>query len=287
MSKRGLVLGMVVAAVAALFVSSAAASSGRAVVLLPLAQLRGAAAQYAPGAVLPNKLPPRVTQADVGAFCNAPGVGGPPCRWMLTYTPKSPGVEAFHLGIYQGRVANKVVKALLRHDGKAGSTAPFRAGRYTGTRERQRDARYKVGWVDSYVWQTGKWTYLLEMHYRESGAPDYPGTNPKTIIASFGASGPSVPLPPAPVYVTVPNLVGMTKDAATAALKALGLVPASIRVPARHPSRSVSSSTRGRLPVRRCGRAPPSTSTWPGKQRAERVEGGGTCRGRRRGLRAT
>ena len=164
-----------------LLASSATAAS---TLLLPLTQLRAAAAQYAPGAVLPTKLPPGVTQADVGAFCSAPGVGGPKCRWMLTYSPNSPGIEVFNLGIYQGAVAGKVVQALLRHDGKAGSTTPFRAGRYTGTRERQRDPRYK-GWNDAYVWQFGKWTYLLEVHYLESGAPLYSGTKPVTIISSF------------------------------------------------------------------------------------------------------
>lgn len=99
--------------------------------------------------------------------------------------PEAPGIEAFHLRIYEGRVAAKVVLALLRHDGKAGAKAPFTAGRYTGTRERQYDPRYKVGWVESYVWQTEKWTYLVEVHFRQSGAPDYPGTNPKSIIAPF------------------------------------------------------------------------------------------------------
>ncbi len=219
---------MIVASAAVAFfalASSASATSSRSALNLPLAQLRAAAAQYAPGAVLPNKLPPGVTQADVGAFCNAPGVGGPPCRWMLTYTSKLPGVEAFHLGIYQGRVAAKVVQALLRHDGKAGSTRPFTAGRYTGTIERQHNARYKTGSVESYVWQSGKWTYLIEVHFKESGAPDYPGTNPKAIIASVSARGATAPLPPAPVYATVPNLVGMTEAEATAAITALGLDP--------------------------------------------------------------
>ena len=164
--------------------SSASAASSRQALLLPLSQLRAAAGQYAPGAILPTRVPPGINQADVGAFCSAPGVGGPPCRWMLGYSSKSTGAEAFHLGIYQGRVAGKVVQALLRHDGKAGSTVQFTAGRYTGTRERQRDARYKVGWVDSYIWQYGKWTYLVEVHFKENGLPDYRGTNPKAIIAS-------------------------------------------------------------------------------------------------------
>jgi hypothetical protein len=144
---------------------------------------------------------------------------------MLTYNARGTGKEAFHLGIYQGRVAAKVVQALLRHDGKAGSTTPFTAGRYTGTRERQRVARFEVGSVDAYVWQSGKWTYLIEVHFRENGAPDYPGTNPKSIIASFSASGKTAPLPAPPVYATVPNLEGMTQEDAIAAIKALRLVP--------------------------------------------------------------
>jgi hypothetical protein len=223
--------------VLSVFASSATARSGRGVLWGTLAQLRGAAAQYAPGAVLPNKLPPGVTHADVGTFCNAPGVGGPPCRWHVTYTTSRPGVEAFQLAIYQGRVAAGVVQALLRHDGKAGSTASFTAGRYTGTRERQRDARYKVGWNDAYVWQTGNWTYLLAVHYRENGAPLFPGTNPKTIISSFSAKGPTTPLPPAPVYVTVPNLVGLAQADAIAALKALGLIPRATVYPGGPPEK--------------------------------------------------
>src|SRR6188472_2764337 len=77
--------------------SSASAASSRQALLLPLSQLRAAAGQYAPGAILPTRVPPGINQADVGAFCSAPGVGGPPCRWMLGYSSKSTGAEAFHL----------------------------------------------------------------------------------------------------------------------------------------------------------------------------------------------
>jgi hypothetical protein len=147
------------------------------------------------------------------------------------------GSAAFQLAIYDGRVADAVVLALLRHDGKAGSTTPFKAGKFAGTRERQHDPRFKVGWVDSYAWQSGKYTYLLMLHYLEGGAPSYAGTNPLAVIASFAgvANAPPIAVPTAS-YVTVPDVVGMTRAAAVAKLKALGLKPTVDTYPAPIPA---------------------------------------------------
>jgi len=151
-----------------------------------LAEIRGLMAQYHPNALLPTRVPPRVAFVDVGGGCSSLGVGGPPCFAHLEYhVRRTGGVSAFQLAIYDGRVASKVVRALLRHDGKFGSTTSFTAGRFAGTRERQWDKQYKVGGVDAYVWQYKTTTYALIVHFLDNGAQSFSGTVPRTIIASF------------------------------------------------------------------------------------------------------
>ena len=47
------------------------------------------------------------------------------------------GGWAVQVNVWQGHITARVVRALLRHDGKAGTTQPFTAGRYSGTLEVQ------------------------------------------------------------------------------------------------------------------------------------------------------
>jgi hypothetical protein len=168
------------------WVAAAGAVRTRSDVVFTLAQIRGLMAQYHPNALLPTRVPPRVAFVDVGGGCSSLGVGGPPCFAHIEYlVRRTGGVSAFQLAIYDGRVASKVVRALLRHDGKFGSTTSFTAGRFAGTRERQWDKQYKVGGVDTYVWQYKTTSYALLVHFLDSGAQSFPGTVPRTIIASF------------------------------------------------------------------------------------------------------
>ena len=226
----------VVAVLALVLVGGAAGRVHRSSLVLPVAELRSAANMVAPDVTLPTRLPPGIAYADVGAFCNSPGVNGPPCRSMLEYVSKpTGGATAFQLAVYDGRVAAAVVRALLRHDGKAGSTAPFTAGKVAGTRELQHDARFKVGWVESYAWESGKYTYLLVVKVREGGAPTYAGTNPLKIIASFGgvSNAPAIAVPS--IYFTIPDVLGLTRAAAAAKLTALGLKVTVYTYPAESP----------------------------------------------------
>ncbi len=209
-------------------VGLAGASGARSSLVFSVAELRGAAAATHPGVLLPTRLPPRIAFADIGAFCNGPGLGGPPCFAMLSYTTRRTGCcEAFQLAAYNGRVAGKVLAALKRHDGKYGSTKAFSAGRFAGTRERQWNRTFKIGGVDTYVWQYGKFTYALAVLFRDSGALAFKGTKPLAIIASFssvaGAKPPALPAG-APAKV-MPHLVGLTLEAALAAAEKAGILP--------------------------------------------------------------
>ena len=104
-------------------VAAAGAMGTRSDAVFTLAEIRGLMAQYHPNALLPTRVPPRVAFVDVGGGCSSLGVGGPPCFAHLEYhVRRTGGVSAFQLAIYDGRVASKVVRALLRHDGKFGST---------------------------------------------------------------------------------------------------------------------------------------------------------------------
>lgn len=207
-------------------VAGAGAAETRRADVFTLAEIRGVAAQLHPNALLPTRVPPRIAFVDSGLGCSSLGVGGPPCFAALTYhTRRTGGARAFQLAIYDGRVASRVVRALLRHDGKFGTTTHFTAGRFAGTRERQWNKHYKVGGVDAYVWQYKTTTYALIVHFLNSGAQSFPGTVPRTIIASFssvtGAKAPS--LPPAPAELIMPDVRGMTEAAAIAAVHKTGL----------------------------------------------------------------
>jgi hypothetical protein len=181
--------------------------------------LSGIAAASYPKALLPTRLPPKIGFADIGFSCSTLGVGGPPCVASLHYiTRPTAGKGAFQLAIFNGRVASKVVQALLRHDGRFGTTSSFTAGRFAGTRERQWDKPLRIGGVDTYVWQHKETTYALIVRFLNSGAQAFPGTVPRTIIASFSpVAGAAPKVLPSAATVTMPNLVGLTEAAAIAA----------------------------------------------------------------------
>jgi hypothetical protein len=164
--------------------AGSAAAPSRSAPRFQLAELKSLAAATYPDVLLPTRLPPKVTIADLGGNCGSLGVGGPSCFARLEYTTVQ-GVSAFQLALYEGHVASKIVAALLRHDGKFGSTSMFHAGRFTGTRERQWNRNFHVGGVDTYVWQSGAKTYALLVRFLDSGAQAFTGTNPTAIVASF------------------------------------------------------------------------------------------------------
>ena len=85
------------------------------------------------------------------------------------------------VNVWQGHITARVLKALLRHDGKAGSTKPFSAGRFTGTLEVQQLAG-SANAIQSFVWVAGKFTYLFGV--RPPVVPD-PAFVPLKIIASY------------------------------------------------------------------------------------------------------
>jgi hypothetical protein len=216
----------VTAVICALACVVASAATSRSAIILSLAQARGLMAQYHPNASLPTKVPPGVRFADVGGSCSSLGVGGPPCFARLEYiTARTGGKSAFQLALFNGTVKAKVVQALLRHDGKFGSTTAFTAGKYAGTRERQWNKAYKIGGVDTYVWQYRTITYALLVRFLDSGAQAFPGTVPRAIIASFtpvkGATPP--PAPPPTAQVTMPNVIGKTPEAASDIIFKAGL----------------------------------------------------------------
>lgn len=165
-------------------VVGAAATGSRTSSRYSLAEIRALAALTYPDVLLPTRFPPKVTLADLGGNCSDLGVGGPPCFARLEYVTAN-GKSAFQLGVFNGRVESKIVAALLRHDGKFGSTSAFKTGRFAGTRERQWDKSYKAGGNDTYVWQSGAHTYALVVHFLDSGAQSFPGTVPTAIVASF------------------------------------------------------------------------------------------------------
>ena len=191
---------------------------------MPLAEIRSLAAATYPDVLLPTHFPPKVTIADLGGNCGSLGVGGPPCFAVLEYTT-SQGRSAFQLALFEGHVAGKVVAALLRHDGKFGSTRAFSAGRFAGTRERQWNHSFKAGGVDTYVWQSGAKTYALVVRFLDNGAQAFPGADPPAIVASFSSVKGAKPATifSAPSTTTMPDLFGMTQEQAVAAAKKAGI----------------------------------------------------------------
>lgn len=219
-------------------VVGASEATSRSAIIFSLAQARGLMAQYHPNASLPTKVPPGVRFVDVGGNCSSLGVGGPPCFAALHYiTARTGGKGAFQLALYNGAVRAKVVRALLRHDGRFGSTSAFTAGGYAGTRERQWNRAYKVGGVDTYVWQHRTTTYALIVRFLDSGAQAFPGTVPRTIVASFTPVKGATPTPaPAPRTAIMPNVIGMTFRAAADAIFKAGLDARTIeQIPAPTP----------------------------------------------------
>ena len=211
---------LVAAACLLLGASLAGAADTRVSIIVPVSQLHGLAAANYPGMRLPTRLPPKVAFADVGSGCpTSTKLGAPPCLKGLHYTTRRTGCcKAFEVAVYSGKVASSVLQALRRHDGKFGSVSSFKAGRFTGTKERQWDKTYKVGGVDSYVWQDTSFTYVLMVRFLDSGAQAFLGTVPLDIVASFAAgSGSPTPVAPPAASVKMPNLVGLTVAAAIAA----------------------------------------------------------------------
>ena len=227
----------IVAAVCALVTApGAGAGADRSALIFTLQEIRSAAATYDPQVLLPTKVPPGVAFADLAGICNPPGTGGPRCRHFIEYvTRRIDGRSAFQLFVYDGRVSSGVVAALMRHDGTVnGSTSKFTAGTFAGTRERQWNHSFKIGGVDTYVWQAGAKTYALSVRFLDNGKQAYPGTNPTSIIASFASVRGAKPLPP-PVRVTVPDVIGLDYMQAVQALSKAGLKVQGVKVTAPTP----------------------------------------------------
>ena len=72
---------------------------------------------------------------------------------------------------------------LRAHDCCFGSQTTFTAGKFSGVRERQWNKAFKVGGVDTYVWEYKTETYLIEHRFTNSGAVEYPGFVPRSVIA--------------------------------------------------------------------------------------------------------
>ena len=189
--------------------------------------VRGALAQLHPGMSLPTRLPPRIAWAEVGGGCRTLGPGVPHCFVRLEYTTRrTGGTSAFQLAIFAGHVRGKVLSALSAHDGRFGSTSPFRARSFSGIRERQWDKARRIGGVDTYVWESGANTYLLQHPFRQNGAPVYAGLVPRAVIGSFtsvGTGAPSTAGGPGATLIAMPNVIGQTPDAAAGALQQAGL----------------------------------------------------------------
>jgi len=214
-------------ACALVVVAAADATRTRSSHVFTLAQIRGVVAKYHPNAQLPTRLPPKVSSVDIGFICPSPGTGAPPCFALLDYFAPGASAEPFQLFLYDGRVANKVVAALVAHDGGAWPVTAFTAGRFVGKRERQWTKKFKVGGFDTYVWQDKLTTYALSVHFLDSGAPAYPGTVPRTVIASFSPI--KAAKPPAPAMVVMPDVIGLQPLEAILATRKAGLTGPWIR----------------------------------------------------------
>jgi hypothetical protein len=180
----------VLAGLAALCALVAAADGGasvsRASIIFTVTEARGAMAQYHPSASMATKLPPGIGWVDVGGGCKTLGPGAPACYARMEYNNRRTGGRtAFIAAFYAGHVKTKVVKALLAHDGRFGSQTTFTAGAYSGIRERQWNKAFAVGGFDTYVWESKANTYMIQLHFTNTGAVDYPGFVPKSVIASY------------------------------------------------------------------------------------------------------
>jgi len=119
-------------------------------------------------------------------------VGFAPPDYVATFARGTPVTIRGHVfckcyaivqfNVWRGHVKAQVVRGLLFHDGKAGTTIPFTAGRYPGILEVQQHASGPS--PESFVWEAGQFTYLF---LPLPSIPPVPGLVPRTVIASFRA----------------------------------------------------------------------------------------------------
>ena len=131
-----------------------------------------------PGPELLSEQDPGLHPAYAATF-----VKGKPYRFNGMTACRCGGGWAVQVNVWQGHITARVVRALLRHDGKAGTTQPFTAGRYSGTLEVQQLSGSTHA-IQSFVWVAGRFTYLFGV--RPSNVPDT-AFSARAIIASYKA----------------------------------------------------------------------------------------------------
>lgn len=131
-----------------------------------------------PGSVLLRDQDPGLHPAYAATF-----VKGTPYTFNGMTACKCGGGWAVQVNVWQGHITAKVLRALLRHDGKAGTTKPFSAGRFNGTLEIQQLSG-SANAIQSFVWEAGRFTYLFGV--RPANVPD-PAFSAQRIIASYRA----------------------------------------------------------------------------------------------------
>jgi len=167
-------------------VADGGASGSRASLIFSVGEARGVMAQYHPSAYMATRLPPKIGWVDVGGGCQGLGPGAPACYARLEYNDRrTGGRSAFQAAFFSGHLKARIVKALRAHDGRFGSQTTFTAGKFSGVRERQWNKAFKVGGVDTYVWEYKTETYLIQHRFTNSGAVEYPGFVPRSVIASY------------------------------------------------------------------------------------------------------
>ena len=131
-----------------------------------------------PGPILLREQDPGLHPAYTATFLK-----GTPYTFNGMTACRCGGGWAVQVNVWRGHITGRIVRALLRHDGKAGTTRPFSAGRFSGTLEVQQLSG-SANAIESFVWEAGEFTYLFGV--RPAEAPD-PAFSPRTIIASYKA----------------------------------------------------------------------------------------------------
>ena len=131
-----------------------------------------------PGPILLREQDPGLHPAYAATF-----VKGTPYRFNGMTACRCGGGWAVQVNVWQGHFTTRVLRALRRHDGKAGTTRPFSAGRFSGTLEVQQLSS-SANAIQSFVWEAGQFTYLFGVRPAEVADPAF---SPRKIIASYRA----------------------------------------------------------------------------------------------------
>jgi hypothetical protein len=129
-----------------------------------------------PGPILLREQDPGLHPAYAATF-----VKGTPYTFNGMTACRCGGGWSVQVNVWQHHVTARVVRALLRHDGKAGTTRSFSAGRFSGTLEVQQLSS-STNAIQSFVWEAGQFTYLFGVRPAEVADPAF---SPQKIIASY------------------------------------------------------------------------------------------------------